>query len=139
MVHSYYYDSIDSSEDPHVFRHQYEQLKETLRFEGQDHLNAQCDVYMQLSEHPAAEQIFREFHRIADEPSAIAINCHRALWMVGSYINRGNLRSKYFTRYLSKVHGRRIIEQATTLFEKDLKRTRLAQEDSTEEDGSEGR
>lgn len=59
--------------------------------------------------------------------------------MVGSYINRGNLRAKYFTRYLSKVHGRRIIEQATTLFEKDLKRTRLAQEDSTEEDGSEGR
>lgn len=58
MVHSYYYDSIDSSEDPHVFRHQYEQLKETLRFEGQDHLNAQCDVYMQLSEHPAAEPDF---------------------------------------------------------------------------------
>lgn len=49
------------------------------------------------------------------------------------------LGTKYFTKYLSKVHGRRTIEQATTLFEKDLKRTRLAQEDSMEEAGSEGR
>ncbi|HXF25664.1 MAG TPA: hypothetical protein VN610_00240 [Bryobacteraceae bacterium] len=101
-----YYDLIYSSEDTHVVHHQYEQLKETLRFEGQDYLNTHCDIYMQLREQPFAEHIFREFHRITDEPKTVVINCHRALWVVGLYLHNGNLRAKYFTKYLSKTHGK---------------------------------
>lgn len=103
------------------------QLAADLRFHGEQYVQEHLDVH--ISELPAIRHVFREFHRILEEPKRLADACRDAQWMVGFYLSKGDLQAKYFKEYGQPGQGERLVDLAGTLYRKSIEQAEARQKE----------
>jgi hypothetical protein len=114
--------------EPGAYRLIHAQLSAKLEFPGQKYLEDHLDVH--ISELGAVRHLYREFHHIAEEPNQLAVNCHNAQWMMGLYLNKGELQAKYFKKYSQPGQGERLVKLAGDVYRESMERERARQEEN---------
>jgi hypothetical protein len=68
--------------------------------------------------------IWSDFHSIVDHEDRMATSSHRAISMVGRYLENEQLRAKYFKKYLTKQQSTIVLTAAKGVFDESQQKLR---------------
>ena len=112
---------------------QQDQFEKRIRFSAEDFLKRQPDIYMQLGEHRAADELYLWLHHTVDKTKMGCSNPDMFCQIFSEYVAEGFLPEKYFKKYggddqtaklMAKVReARAALENVKKLVEKGILKT----------------
>ena len=78
---------------------QEDQFEKRIKFSGEDFLKKQPDIYMQLSEHRAAEELYLWLHHTVEKTKMGCSNSGMFCQIFSEYVVEGYLTEKCFKQY----------------------------------------
>jgi hypothetical protein len=75
------------------------QFDKRITFSGEEYMRKQPDIYVQLSEHRAAEELYRWLHNTVDKTNSGCSNPDMFCQIFSEYVSDGFLPEKSFKKY----------------------------------------
>ena len=88
---------------------QQDQFEKRITFSGEDYMRKQPDIYVQLSEHRAAEELYRWLHNTVDKTKSGCSNPDMFCQIFSEYVTDGFLPEKRFKEYGGSDHTAKLI------------------------------
>jgi len=88
--------------EDHQYDWQREQLQRLLRFDVEDYLRDNSEMYFQLPERAAADLVYSYFHQIVEEKKWLNVNATLALQTLVLHIGHGPFQERYFQKFLKR-------------------------------------
>jgi hypothetical protein len=96
---------------------QEDQLRQHLLFRGEKYCLDTQEIYMQLSERPAAEILYQRFHLILNEE--MHVNTGLALRMFANAVHNGSLQPKYINRFCGRKQAANVLRKVAHYLRED--------------------
>jgi hypothetical protein len=100
---------------------QQDQFEKRITFSGEDFLRKQPDIFMQLSEHRAAEELYRWLHHTVEKTKSGCSNPDMFCQIFSEYVADGFLMEKCFKKYGGRDQTAKLlarVKEARELHEK---------------------
>jgi hypothetical protein len=92
---------------------QQDQFEKRITFSGEDYLKKQPDIYMQLSEHRAAEELYRWLHNTVEKTKSGCSNPDMFCQIFSEYVAEGLLSEKCFKKYGSSEQTAKLMAKVS--------------------------